>query len=103
MSTLAPTAPLDLALMTAHAHGINTIFHLRCLLTIRDQVTPTPTSIGQAVNSNNAANITVALDSLESRELLTRCHSSTDRRKVFVQLTPQGRSLADDLARLTAR
>ncbi|MDR2531645.1 MAG: MarR family transcriptional regulator [Oscillospiraceae bacterium] len=53
-----------------------------------------PGDIGSKMNVSSAR-VAAALNSLESKELITRRMDKNDRRKVIVEITPQGKDFAE--------
>ena len=56
----------------------------------------TPGSLAQAVFLSKAT-VTGIVDRLETKALVTRARSSEDRRKQFIELTGEGRSMAESM------
>lgn len=56
----------------------------------------TPGSLAKAVFLSKAT-VTGIVDRLESKALITRARSSEDRRKQFIELTDEGRSMAGSM------
>ena len=55
-----------------------------------------PTQLGETTMATSAT-VTARLDKLQQQGLITRRHDTKDRRGIIVQLTPQGREVADRL------
>jgi MarR family 2-MHQ and catechol resistance regulon transcriptional repressor len=43
------------------------------------------------------ASVSLVIDRLQKRKLIQRRHSRTDRRNIFITLTPQGKEMVDTL------
>jgi MarR family transcriptional regulator for hemolysin len=70
------------------------------LMLVSSNADVTPKRLSVAMNIP-APNMTLILDRLEKRELLTRVRSETDRRVQYVRLTEQGRAMAEAVDRET--
>lgn len=84
------------ALLAAHDEALGpfgiTVYQGSVLLNVARQEANTPAALA-ALNGLDISTMSRMIDRLEKKGLLTRAHSTKDRRQVLVRITPKGRAI----------
>lgn len=76
-----------------------TLPQMLCLYEISSNESINLTTLTKSINLNNSA-VTGIVDRLEAKKFVNRVRKGTDRRTVYLEITPEGKKYAEHLTKL---